>query len=137
MCNGYRERPTVNVRNGFLWNSATQTSEPREGSILVGNCHKSNFQDFSVIVLFGNDLGITMIKLRKKYKELNFLVKKKQSIKLSMTINTCTFLIQKKLQQEWIKGHLEYNLLHTHYFTFSYLLYRQTVVIINCKCFEI
>ena len=75
---------TEKVRNSFWWNFPKQISEPREGLILAGNCHKSNYQDFSLIVLFGIGLwrpwGNTMIKLRKKYKELNLLVKKKQSI---------------------------------------------------------
>ena len=51
-----RERPTANVRNSFLWNFPTQISEPRQALILAGNCHKSKYQDFSSIVLFGIDL---------------------------------------------------------------------------------
>ena len=52
-----------------------------------------------------------MIKLRKKYKELN--------------------LIPKNTPKNTI--------FYTHYFTFSYIRYRQPqkVVIINWKCFEI
>ena len=38
-----------------------------------------------------------MIKLRKKYKELNLLVKTKRY--KTIYANTCTFLIQKKFQQ--------------------------------------
>ena len=78
----WRESPTVNVRNSFLRNFPTQISKQREGSVLAGNCHKSNYQNISLIVPFGIDLwqswGNTMIKLRKKYKELNLVVKKKK-----------------------------------------------------------
>ena len=54
-----------------MWDIASceifqQISETREGLILAGNCHKSNYKDFSLIVLFGIDLwhswGNTMIK---------------------------------------------------------------------------
>ena len=38
-----------------------------------------------------------MIKIRKKYKELKLLMKKKQSIKVLMKIHAHFFLIQKKL----------------------------------------
>ena len=72
-----------------------------------------------------------MIKLRKKYKELNLLV----SIKLFMT---CIFSIPKKVTT--IGRKTPKNIIfYTHYFTFSYIYYRQpkTVGIINWKYFEI
>ena len=47
---GLRERPTVNKRNDFLRNFPTKISEPREESFLAGNSHKSNYQDFSLIL---------------------------------------------------------------------------------------
>ena len=79
-----------------------------------------------------------MIKLRKKYKNWTCWWRKN---KVYNSDNTCIFLIQKKLQQ-WVKRKLKYNLLHTlFYSTILFLVIystdKQTVVIINCKFFEI
>ena len=78
-----------------------------------------------------------MIKLRKKYKELNLLVKKETEYK-TIYDNTCTFLIQEKVTAKGKKTPKNI-IFYTHHFTFSYIYYRQpqTVVIINWKCFEI
>ena len=57
-----------------------------------------------------------MIRLRKKYKELNFLVKRKQSIKLSFTIHA-----QFKRATIMGKRTPKNIIFNTHYFTFNYI----------------
>ena len=58
-----------------------------------------------------------MIKLRKKYKELTLLVKKKQY--QTIYDNACTFLIKKVTSME--KKTPKNIILYTHFITFSYI----------------
>ena len=128
------------MRNSFLWSFPTQTSEPREGLILAGNCHKSDYKDFSLTVLFEIDLwqpwGSTMIKLRKKYKELNLLVKEKHSIKPWQYMHIFN---SKKVATVGKTTRKNSIIFYTRTILLSviYSADKQTVVIINCMCFEI
>ena len=57
-----------------------------------------------------------MIRLKKKYKELNFLVKRKHSIKLSITIHA-QFKRATAIEKRTPKNII----FNTYYFTFSYI----------------
>ena len=61
---GWRERPTDDAQNDFLCNFPTQISRSIKESILIGNCHKSNYQDFSSTLCSIMDWFMTIMSIR-------------------------------------------------------------------------
>ena len=76
-----------------------------------------------------------MIKLRKKYKELNLLVKKKQSIKPWQYMHIFNSKKVKTVGKKTRKNIIFYT--HNILLLVLYSTDKQTVVIINYKCLKI
>ena len=58
------KRPTDDAWNDFLCNFPTQISRSIKWSILIGNCHKSNYQDFSSTLCSIMDWFMTILSIR-------------------------------------------------------------------------
>ena len=76
-----------------------------------------------------------MIKLGRKYKEMNLLVKKKHSIKPWQYMHIFNSKKVTTVGKKTPKNIIFYT--HTILLLDIYSTDKQTVVIINCKCFEI
>ena len=101
--------------------------------------HKSNYQDFSLIVLFGNDSWQSWDINDLEIQRIELADEEKIEYK-TIYDNTCTFLIQKvtTVGKKTPENIIFYT--QTHYCILLLVIYstdKQSAVIINCRCFEI